>query len=70
MCDIRQSSKRVKGGLALEVTCAYSGKRIVTSNENGMYCEDHCGEAEDVAARAEFEKMFRDAGLGGLFKGR
>lgn len=40
-----------------DITCAISGKPIEISNENGMYCEDMCGEDNDKKAGEELKDM-------------
>jgi hypothetical protein len=54
---MKVTTKQVKGGTAVSITCDVCGGHIIGANEYGMYCEKRCREAENKQAVEQMKAL-------------
>ncbi len=57
MCEINMEASHTEGGVNLEITCAKTGKRLTSTNDYGMFCEDMCDFEE---TKKTYDSIFAD----------
>lgn len=60
MCDVKQITKKVSGGIDADFLCPATGLPIIESNEFGMYCAKKCGLSADKKAKKQAEKFMKN----------
>ncbi len=50
-------SKNIDNTINININCKKCGKPITESNDYGMYCENYCGQDEDIKAYEKIKKI-------------